>query len=108
MEVAASGFSSEARTQFPVGGDPAGDEDAGGAEGFLCGEGFAEQVTDDGVLKAGDEVESLRIGCGESILNGGFGRSIGAGEEGFATGFSLGAQVVKLDVAKDCSFDSGK
>ncbi len=108
MQVAASSFSGEACAQFTVGGDAPSDEDAISAEGFLCIEGLAEQVADDGVLKAGDQVESLRVGCGQCILDGWFGRSIGAGEEGFATSFSLGAQVVEFDVAKDGCFDAGE
>lgn len=108
MQVAAGGLGCKAGAQFTVGGDSAGDEDTGRSECFLRGEGLAEQVADDGVLKAGDKVESLRISGGEGILNGRFGRSVGASEKSFATGFSFGAQVVEFDVSKDRRFDARK
>ncbi len=108
MEVAASGLGGEAGAQFAIGGDSAGDEDAGGAERFLGGEGLLEQVADDGVLKAGDEVEGLRVGGCECVFDGGFGGCVGAGEESFAAGFGFRAEVVEFDVAKDGGLDSGK
>ena len=108
MEVAASGLRGEACAQLAIGGHSAGDQDAGGAERFLCREGFAEQIADDGVLKACDQVEGLRVGGGESVFNGGLGGRVGAGEEGFATGFGFRAQVVKFDIAKDRGLDAGK
>ena len=80
----------------------------GGTERFLSGEGLLEQVADDRVLEAGDQVESLRVRGGESVFNGGFGGRVGTGEECFATGFGFRAQVVQLDIAKDSGFDSGK
>ena len=108
MQVAASRFRGEARAQLAIGGHSAGDQDTSGAEGFLCRKGLAQQVADDGVLKAGDQVESLRVGSGEGILNGGFGGRVGTGEECFATGFGFRAQVMQFDIAKDCGFDAGK
>jgi hypothetical protein len=67
------------------------------------------QVADDGVLKAGDQVESLRIAEWRGRLRW-LGRLGGrrAGKEGFAAGFGFGAQVVELDVAQDGGLDSGK
>ena len=61
METAASCFRGEAGAELAVGGNSASDEDAGGTERFLGGEGFLEQVADDGMLKAGDEIEGLWI-----------------------------------------------
>src|SRR4051794_22858116 len=108
MQVAASSLHSEACAQFAIGGYPPCDEDARGAEGFLSGKGFAEQVADDGVLKTCDEVEGLRVGGRESFFDGGLGGGIRTPEEGFATRFGFGAQVVELDVAKDRRLDSRK
>ncbi len=108
MQVAASSFRGEAHAQFAIGSHSAGDQDTSGAESFLRREGLAQQVADDGVLKAGDQVESLRVGSGESILNGGFGGRVGTGEECFAAGFGFRAQVVQFDIAKDRGLDAGK
>ena len=51
----------KAAAEFGVGGDPAGDYDAAGAEGFGRGEGLALEVAYDGVLEGGDEIEGLLI-----------------------------------------------
>lgn len=106
MNVAARGLCGEAGAEFAIGGDTSGDEDAADAEGLLGGEGFLEQVADDGVLEAGDEVEGLRVGVGEGLFDGGFGGGVGASEEGFAAGFCFGAEVVELDIAENGGFDS--
>jgi len=91
-----------------VGGNPSGDEDAAGAEGFLRGEGLSEQVADDGVLEAGDQVQSLRVGGGQGVIDGGPGGGVRTGEKGFATRLGLGAEIVEFDVAKNRRFDTGK
>ena len=76
------------------------------AKGFLGGKGLLNEVADDSVLEAGDEVEGLRIAGGECIFDGGLRRSAGAGEERFAAGFGFRAKVVELDVAENRRFDS--
>ena len=60
------------------------------------------------MLEAGDEVEGELVGVGEGVLDGGVGRCVGAGEEGFAAGFGFRAEVVELDVAEYGSLDSRK
>ena len=69
---------------------------------------FFEEITDNGALKTGDEVEALRIAGGERCLDRGVGWGIGSGEEGVATGLGFWAEVVKLDVAQDGGLDSRK
>src|ERR1700746_3607584 len=61
-EAAAVGFGLKAAAKLGVGGDPTGDDNAVGAEGFGRGEGLALEVADYGVLEGGDEVEGLLIG----------------------------------------------
>ncbi len=56
-QAATGGFFGEARAKFAVGGNSAGDENTAGSERLGCGEGLLEQVADDSVLKAGDQVE---------------------------------------------------
>jgi len=107
-EAAALSLRSEAGTKLAVGGDSAGDEDAGGAEGFGGGEGLLDEVADNGVLEAGDEVEGLGIALGERVFYGWLRGSIGTDEEGLAAGLSLRAEVVKLDVAQDGGLDTGE
>ena len=108
MDIATGGFGGEATTEFAIGGDSTSDEDAGGTERFLSGEGLSDQVTHDGVLEAGDEVERLRVAGCERGLESGFGRSVGAGVERFAAGLGLGAEVMELDVAENGGLDSRK
>ena len=105
-EVASGGFGGEAGTKLAVGGNSAGYEDAGGAEGFLGSEGFLHQVADDGALETGDEVEGLRVAGGESGFDGGVGRGIGSSEERLPASFGFGAEIVELDVAENGGLDS--
>jgi hypothetical protein len=108
VQVAACGFSSEARAQFTVCCHTAGDEDAGCSQSFLRGEGFAEQVTDHGVLKAGDEVDGLLIGSSECIFDSWLEGCVWSCEESFAAGFGFWTQVVEFDVAQNRGLDSRK
>ena len=108
VEVAAGGLGGEAGAQFAIGGNSSGDEDAGDTEGFLGGEGLLQQIADDGVLKAGDEIEGLRVAGGKCLFEGGSGESVGTGKEGFAAGLGFRAEVVELNVAENGRFDSGK
>jgi hypothetical protein len=134
-EAEAGGFGGEAGAEFAIGGDAAGDEDAARAKGFGGEEGLLHEVADDGVLKAGDEVEGLRLHVAEGVFDGGptagaascvgglpgperrgtwgtrsfWGAGgVGAGEEGVAAGFGFGAEVVELDVAEDGGLDAGE
>ena len=80
MEVAPCSLGGEACAQLAICGYSAGDENARGSESLLRSEGLAEQITNDRVLEACDQIECLRVGGGESVFDGGFGWRIWAGK----------------------------
>ena len=96
-QAAPIGFGLKAAAKFAVGGDPAGDDDAVGTEGFGGGEGLTLQVADDGVLEGGDEVEGLLIAQVGRI----FWCDARIGGECCAAGFDARAEVMGFDVAQD-------
>ncbi len=51
----------EANSQFAIRCYAACHEDAGCSDCLCCGKCLAQQVSDDGVLEAGDEIQSLLI-----------------------------------------------
>ena len=91
----------EAGAELGVGGDTAGDEDGAGAEAPGGGEGLLEEVSDDGVLEAGEEVEGLGL---ERAVGDQSDDSFGGGfevvEDG-AAGFDDRRHGVGLGVAED-------
>ena len=103
-QAAAGGFGGEAGAKLAVGGDSAGDEDAGDVLRLGGGEGLLHQVADDCVLKAGDEIERGLRAEGESFFAGL--RRTEVGEHAADAGFGFGAQAVQLDVAQDGGLDS--
>lgn len=108
LDAAACGFGGEAAAQLAVGGHAAGNQDAGDTKCLGCCEGFFEQVANYGVLKAGNQVERGGVTGGQGLLECGLWGRVGSGEESFAAGFGLGAQVVQLNVAQHGSLDAGE
>src|SRR6185437_11706191 len=95
---------SEAFAQFAIGGNAAGYEDAAGAELFMRGEGFSEQIPNNGVLKAGNEVQ----GRLRAKREGSFARfwrvQVAQHARGARGGFF--AHTVQLNVAQNGCLDS--
>ena len=108
LESAPQGLGGEAAAQFAIGSDAPSNQYFCYSEGLGCGEGFAQQIADDGVLEAGDEVERGGVAVREGLVEGRPGWRSRTGKESVAPGFSFGAQVVKLDVAQHRGLDAGK
>ena len=78
------------------------------AGGLSGGEGFAQEIFDDGELKAGDEIERGLVAESAGILPRWF---LSAGievHESLLSGFRGGAHCVQLDVAEDGGFKAGE
>ncbi len=107
-ERALVGFGGEAAAELGVGGDSAGDEDGAGAEVLGRGKGLLEEVADDGVLEAGEEVEGLwvegPVGDEASDVIGGRAEGVGDG----AASFDGGLHAVGLRVAEDGGLDAAE
>ena len=96
----------EAAAELGVCGDSARDEDGASAERLCGGEGLLEEVADDGVLKAGEEVEGLRLeGFGSDEMGDVSGRGAQRMSDG-AAGLDRRLHVMRLRVAKDRTFDA--
>jgi len=107
-KLAAVCLSGEAATELGVGGDTAADENGAGVEVPGGGEGLLEEVADDGMLEAGEEVEGLGIeeAVGDEVRDG-----LGGGRERVCDRTALldgGLHVVGLGVAEDAGFYAGE
>jgi len=107
-EVAARGLDREAGAEFAIGGYAPGDQNAPCVESFGGGKGLLHQVANYRVLKAGDQVERLRVaGCQsgfDSWVRGG----VMAGKKRIPAGFGFGTKVMQFNVAQHGRLDSRK
>jgi len=98
----------EAAAEFGVGGDSARDEDGAGTEMLGGGEGLLEEIPDNGVLEAGEEIEGLGLeGVAGDELGDGFEGGLEIVGDGSAE-LDCGLHGVGLGVAENGGFDAGE